>query len=219
MASKESFGLRMRHARECHGLSLELLARETKVAESLWSAMERNDFSRWPSGIFARAYIREYAEAVGLDPVETVDEFCRYFPLGDRRIARVIREQAQIVGATPQYQDELLPAQGDRRAARESLDGPRAWIRFLLGNPRAHRALAATIDIAAIATVGLTASGALGRSRWAAVAITGLAYHTVGVVLAGRSPGFLLLDTLRDRLPFLVAGEPRPPKRLELRPQ
>ncbi len=50
------------------GLSLEDLSTRTKVSVELWDAMERNDFSRWPTGVAARSYIRSYAEAVGVDP-------------------------------------------------------------------------------------------------------------------------------------------------------
>ena len=55
------------------------------MGADLWLGLERNDFSNWPSGIFARAFVRDYAKAVGLDADEIVDEFCRLFPIGDRR--------------------------------------------------------------------------------------------------------------------------------------
>ena len=76
-------------------------------------------FSRWPSGIFARAFIRDYARAVGLDADDIVDEFCRLFPQGDRRVTRIIRGQAELIGHTPAIADDpgLLPPDGDRRAS------------------------------------------------------------------------------------------------------
>jgi hypothetical protein len=80
------------------GILLEQIAAKTKVSVSLWAAMERNDLSRWPSGIYARAFMREYASAIGEDPESTVDEFCRFFPQGDRRAEPLIRGQAEIVG-------------------------------------------------------------------------------------------------------------------------
>ena len=49
-------------------------------------------------GLFARAFVRDYAKAVGLDPNEVVDDFCRLFPLGDRRCVPKIREQAELIG-------------------------------------------------------------------------------------------------------------------------
>jgi transcriptional regulator with XRE-family HTH domain len=117
MSAKEAFGSNLRRTRVQRGVSLEQIAQRTKVSIDLWEAMERNDFSRWPSGIFARAYIRAYAVAIGVDPESTVDEFCRWFPQGDRRIGDVIRGQAQIVGHPLEWKDEVPPSvkAGDRR--------------------------------------------------------------------------------------------------------
>ena len=90
-------------------------ANETNVSEVLWSAMERNDFSRWPNGIFARAYIRDYAKIIGADPDTTVDEFCRWFPQGDRRADRQIREQAEILNHKLDVKAEIPPDVGEDR--------------------------------------------------------------------------------------------------------
>jgi len=100
------------------GLSLEDLSIRTKVSVELWDAMERNDFSRWPTGVAARSYIRSYAEAVGVDPTATVDEFCRLVPNGDRRAERLVRGTAEFLGHQLVWSDDLPPAlpEGDRRA-------------------------------------------------------------------------------------------------------
>ncbi len=118
MSGREAFGPNLRRLRLQSGISLKQLADSTKVAESLWAALERNDFSRWPNGIFARAYVREYAKAIGIDPEATVDEFCRWFPNGDRRAAPLIKEQAAIIGHSElDWRDEVPPSvvEGDRR--------------------------------------------------------------------------------------------------------
>lgn len=118
MSPREAFGPHLRRVRVQHGISLEQIAEQTKVSVALWAGLERNDLSRWPTGIFARAYVREYARIVGADPEATVDEFCRCFPHGDRRGERLIRGQAEIVGHAIAY-DEQVPAELDRR------NGPR----------------------------------------------------------------------------------------------
>jgi len=117
MSAREAFGSNLRRTRIQRGVSLEQIAKRTKVNIDLWEAMERNDFSGWPSGIFARAYVRAYAVAIGEDPESTVDEFCRWFPQGDRRIGDVIRGQAQIVGHSTEWKDEIPSSvtEGDRR--------------------------------------------------------------------------------------------------------
>jgi cytoskeleton protein RodZ len=67
MSERDTFGPRLRSERERRNISLETIASVTKVSADLWDGLERNDFSRWPSGIFARAFVRDYARALGLD--------------------------------------------------------------------------------------------------------------------------------------------------------
>jgi transcriptional regulator with XRE-family HTH domain len=120
MSEREAFGPNLRRMRIQRGISLQQIANETNVSETLWASMERNDFSRWPNGIFARAYVRDYAKMVGADADAIVDEFCRWFPQGDRRAGRQIREHAEIVNHQLQITDEL-PAEvpEDRRWSPE----------------------------------------------------------------------------------------------------
>jgi hypothetical protein len=94
---------------------LEEIATALKVSPEVLEGLERNDFSLWPGGIFARAYVRQYAEAIGVDPDSTVDEFCRWFPEGDRRVERVVRERALMVGHDLAWDDQLPQPGIDRR--------------------------------------------------------------------------------------------------------
>jgi transcriptional regulator with XRE-family HTH domain len=120
MSGREAFGPNLRRIRIQAGVSLQQIASETNVSEVLWAAMERNDFSRWPNGIFARAYIRDYAKIVGADPDAAVDEFCRWFPQGDRRADRQIRGHAEIVNHDLDMHHELPPEiDEDRRWSAE----------------------------------------------------------------------------------------------------
>ena len=73
----------------------------------------RNDFARWPPGIFARAHIRQYARLIGADPEAAVDKFCRWYQKGDRRALPVVSEQAHIVGHERQWHDDL-PSSGTK---------------------------------------------------------------------------------------------------------
>jgi cytoskeletal protein RodZ len=74
------FGSRLREARERRGISLRQIANATKISVSALEALERNDISRLPGGIFSRAFVRSYAMEVGLDPEETIQEFIAQFP-------------------------------------------------------------------------------------------------------------------------------------------
>ena len=74
------FGARLREARERRGLSLRVIADATKISVRALEALERNDISRLPGGIFSRSFVRAYALEVGLDPEQTIAEFITRFP-------------------------------------------------------------------------------------------------------------------------------------------
>lgn len=76
----ESFGARMRQRREDQQIALAKIAEQTKIKQSLLEALERDDVSHWPTGIFRRAFIRSYALAIGLDADAVVREFFEVFP-------------------------------------------------------------------------------------------------------------------------------------------
>ena len=117
MNPQETFVIRLRRHRQRNGISLDEIAADTRVKCDLLEAFERNDLSEWPKGLYARAWIRAYASAVGLDPIDTVDEFCRLFPHGDRRANGTIREMAAIVASPSEYRDEF--AHPERRGVPE----------------------------------------------------------------------------------------------------
>lgn len=75
------FGARLREARERCGLSLRVIADATKISVRVLQALESNDISRLPGGIFSRGFVRAYALEVGLDPEQTVAEFITRFPV------------------------------------------------------------------------------------------------------------------------------------------
>jgi cytoskeletal protein RodZ len=74
------FGRRLREARERRGVSLRQIANATKIGIGALEALERNDVSRLPGGIFSRAFVRSYAVEVGLDPDRTLQDFIAQFP-------------------------------------------------------------------------------------------------------------------------------------------
>jgi cytoskeleton protein RodZ len=78
--ASSDFGGKLREARERRGVSLRQIANATKIAVSVLEALERNDISRLPGGIFGRAFVRSYAIEVGLDPETTIQEFIAQFP-------------------------------------------------------------------------------------------------------------------------------------------
>jgi cytoskeletal protein RodZ len=77
---EETFGARLRRERERRHIALSSISENTKISASLFEGLERNDVSRWPSGIFRRAFIRSYAAAIGLDADAIAKEFVERFP-------------------------------------------------------------------------------------------------------------------------------------------
>ena len=123
--SRDAFGPNLRRIRMQRQISVDKIAEVTKVAASLFHGLEKNDFSHWPTGVYARSYVRQYAELIGADPDSTVDEFCRWFEHGDRRLERTVREQAEIVGhANLAWRDEPPARQADRRGATAKPTSP-----------------------------------------------------------------------------------------------
>jgi cytoskeletal protein RodZ len=79
-AIKPDFGGKMKRAREERGVSLRQIADETKISVAFLEALERNDISRLPGGIFSRAFVRSYAIEIGVDPEQAVRDFIVQFP-------------------------------------------------------------------------------------------------------------------------------------------
>ncbi len=74
------FGMTMKLAREQRGVSLRQIADVTKLSVRALEALERNDISQIPGGIYGRAFVRSYASEIGLDPEQTVRDFLARFP-------------------------------------------------------------------------------------------------------------------------------------------
>jgi len=76
----DDFGSRLRAAREGKGISLREIATRTKISPAVLEALERNDTSRLPGGIFTRAFVRAYAIEVGIEPETAIQDFIAAFP-------------------------------------------------------------------------------------------------------------------------------------------
>ena len=66
-SGSNSLGEMLRRARELRGLTLERVARETKIPQRHLEALEHDNLAVIPAGFYQRAELRTYAQAVGLD--------------------------------------------------------------------------------------------------------------------------------------------------------
>jgi cytoskeletal protein RodZ len=56
-------------------ISLEEVAAKTKISMRFLRAIESEDFGELPGGIFVVNYLRQYAEAVGMDAQELLERY------------------------------------------------------------------------------------------------------------------------------------------------
>jgi cytoskeleton protein RodZ len=72
-----SIGDTLRRERLRLNLDLEQISRETKISRKLLEAIEAEDFSRLPGGVFTKSFVRQYARVLGLDEDEIAAELDR----------------------------------------------------------------------------------------------------------------------------------------------
>jgi transcriptional regulator with XRE-family HTH domain len=212
----ESFGRRLRSERERRRITLELIAANTKIGVSLLKGLERDDVSRWPSGIFRRSFMRSYAEAIGLDADETLREFLERFPDPQAPVAAAAAPDGSL-GTNP------------KTAGRQT--GPKTVFRLTLADSpppfsggqilaRASRRLAAAAcDAGTTVAVALTAFVFIDEF-WAPLGVAMLCYYVGGILVLGNTPGVCLFaprpnDDVSGRLSPDDPGESRDPEEPE----
>lgn len=124
----KAFGDRLKHAREAKAVSIHDVAAATRISERYLNALERDDLETLPGRVFAKGYIKSYAEFLDLDAqplLEAYDVEERKRGRGtedDER--RKLEELARLVNARP-----------------------------ATGSPVTARVLAATVSLALVALV------------------------------------------------------------------
>jgi hypothetical protein len=155
----------LKAARKRRGISIADIAASTKVCPTHFVALERNDLSLWPKGLFRRAFFRGYVSMIGLPVAETLDEFIRLFPDGDRPAA----------GPAPATAGEEV-----RLTLDESWHGLKA--------PIGRRLAVAAIDAAAVTSLAAAVAWMGAMSFATVLAATAMIYFTVIAALLAESP-------------------------------
>jgi len=81
-----NIGDRLKEARESHNISLDDLQESTKIQKRYLQAIEDGNFNLLPGTFYAKAFIKEYALAVGLDPKELLAEHSDELPEANGQI-------------------------------------------------------------------------------------------------------------------------------------
>ncbi|MEW6048421.1 MAG: RodZ domain-containing protein [Bacillota bacterium] len=68
-------GAMLQAARERLGLSLEAVEEKTRIRQSFLEALEEGRYDHLPGPVYARAFLKLYAQAVGLDPGDVLSAY------------------------------------------------------------------------------------------------------------------------------------------------
>jgi len=104
------------HARETRGLTLEDAERDTRISRRYLYALESGELDLIPAPVYARGFLRSYAQYLGLDPQEAM---ARY-PRDDAGPYAVPQQQQRVQPTAPQrgqqrqQQQRQEPAPGTR---------------------------------------------------------------------------------------------------------
>ena len=171
-----SFGARLKQERERRKISIAAIADSTKILGALLEGLENDDVSRWPIGFYRRAFLRSYAQAIGLDPDATWREFAERFPEP---------EDSSVVpfAAAPR---------SSRARLRLTLADRVAWFvggRLIERLP--PRLAAVSFDLAVVGSVAIFCIVALGQF-WLPLSLAAVCYYCGGVLILGNAPGVCL---------------------------
>lgn len=70
-----TFGEKLKRERELRGVSLREIADGTKISVRFLQALEEDRIDVLPGGLFPRAFVKQYALFIGLDPDKTVADY------------------------------------------------------------------------------------------------------------------------------------------------
>ena len=179
VSERRAFGDRVRRQRERRGVTLEAIAKATKIPASLFAGLERGDCSRWPAGVYSRAYVRAYAEAIGLDPNEAVEDFTAAFAgtvWPDSAGANAPRRTKPATAPLRLSMDDQPEVRQGRTLRRSAL---------------------ALVDLIVAFTLAWRSTFVIDSSMWVTVGLA-LGYQTVGRVITDESVAAWIVGRFRS---------------------
>ena len=166
-----AFGSDLRRERERQNISLASVAASTKINQGLLASLERGDTSAWPSGIYRRAFLREYAGAIGVPFESILAEFLRLFPESGAAV--------QCIDPPPADGDLRLTLASEERLSPKSL---------------ALQTCAALVDALTVLAMGGAVGNLLQVGTWTAAGAVAVFYFSLATACLGRSPAMWLIN-------------------------
>jgi hypothetical protein len=193
-----TLGTRLKAERESRGFTLSQVSASTKIPVTLLDALERNDLSRWPKGLYRRAFFRSYVTALGLRAEPLVTEFTRAFP-DDTIPAPALTEPPITTPDVPQPEPFAL-----------SWAGPSTRHRTL------RSAGIALLEVACVVGAAGMIAWIAGMQLLAAIGAVALVYYPGVRAAAGRGRGLSLARrpaavAPRNVEPAVAPGVPHEP--------
>ena len=102
-----TLGEELRHKREQRGISLAEISEATRIGTRFLKAIETDNFSILPGGIFTRSFIRAYAKHVGMNEDEAIGLYLQ-----------------QVAGPNPEQQDAASEATAEQVPAAQPTKRP-----------------------------------------------------------------------------------------------
>lgn len=192
MNEPTTLGPYLRRERERRGLTLRTISENTKVSVALLEGLEADDISRWPGGIFRRAFVRSYAQCVGIDADDVVRRFEAQFPPVDHAPVTDVQKLA----ATAEPPAPPARSGGLRLVAVRDF-------------PMRARYLGTAADLAVAVVLAFGSAAAGSRLLWPVLLIAG--YYAIGILLTGTSPMVALLGDQARPAPDPAGTEPVAP--------
>lgn len=95
----ESIGSLLIKARKRKKLSLEKVAKETRIKKEYLEALEKEEFDILPAGIYSRAFLGTYAQYLGLEAEKILEMYKQKKPFSENKELKLIYPQF-----TPRHQ-------------------------------------------------------------------------------------------------------------------
>lgn len=201
----------LRKARMARGLSLTEISRRTRIGVGHLRKIDDGDLRSLPAGFYARAFVRAYAEAVGLDGDLVLSRLAEHLPSAESAVeqtgqaalpytdaaALIPDARMQVLKQLLERHDRRLEADRQvRTAATRAPRGPRpflaAWVDGLLLATIYLSVFALTAFVCRVPVVELVEIS--GLEIFALLAIITLLYVLLMGGIAGRTIGAMLLD-------------------------
>jgi hypothetical protein len=201
----------LRRTRMARGLSLTEISRRTRIGVGHLRKIDDGDLQGLPGGFYARAFVRAYAEAVGLDGELVVSRLADHLPAAESAAPQpgqaplpYTDAAAIIPDARMQVLKQLLErhdrrVEGDRKVLAAATDLPRgprrflaAWVDGFLLASIYFTVIALTALLCRVSAMELLEKS--GLEVFSVLAMITLLYVLLMGGIAGRTIGAMLLD-------------------------